>query len=542
MFLKKDTAYTTRIGPFLDKTDGVTEETGLTTAAAAIFLSKNGGDFAAKNEASANVHDQDGWYIIIFDATDTNTVGELIVMIQAPATHLPVWKTYYVVEEDTYSFLYEAGSAPDTQIADIKAETVLILADTDDIGVAGAGLTDLGGMSTGMKAEVEVEANDALVGQKLDHLVAAADGDDPVNGSIMAHLVSTTEDWSTFVPLTDSLQSVRDVAPHGSTMVGTDNAALAADLLDKLGAVDEAAAAGDPSTAESVMQYVKQIINILEGADGIGTQKAAAAPGNAVSLSEVIRAIYDDTNAIQGKLPTNKFMGSSDGADDDATLNTIATDAARLTAVRAAVLTDWINGGRLDLLLDALQTDLDNGTDGLGALKALIDTVNSDLANGTDGLGALKTLIDTANSDLANGTDGLGALKALIDSLDTVADAIKVVTDKFAFTVANIVDANTLRINGNADSPVILDRAVRSTTRFTIGAASTTTNIVTSAMDPAAAAIDQFKGLVLKFDKDTTTANLRGQGTEITGNTAPGVLTVTALTTAPVSGDTGTIA
>lgn len=40
------------------------------------------------------------------------------------------------------------------------------------IGTAGAGLTDLGGMSTGMKAEVETEADDALVLNHLDHLLA----------------------------------------------------------------------------------------------------------------------------------------------------------------------------------------------------------------------------------------------------------------------------------------------------------------------------------------------------------------------------------
>ncbi len=34
-------------------------------------------------------------------------------------------------------------------------------------------------------------------------------------------------------------------------------------------------------------------------------------------------------------------------------LTTIGTDTARLTAVRAAILTDWIDGGRLDLILDA---------------------------------------------------------------------------------------------------------------------------------------------------------------------------------------------
>ena len=41
-------------------------------------------------------------------------------------------------------------------------------------------------------------------------------------------------------------------------------------------------------------------------------------------------------------------------------MTTIAADTARLTAVRAAVLTDWINGGRLDLILDAILAMLDD--------------------------------------------------------------------------------------------------------------------------------------------------------------------------------------
>lgn len=87
-----------------------------------------------------------------------------------------------------------------------------ILADTGEIGVAGAGLTDLGGMATGMKTEVESEVNDALVALKLDHLIAVADNDDPVNDSIIAKLASSaaTADWSTFVNTTDALQAIRD--------------------------------------------------------------------------------------------------------------------------------------------------------------------------------------------------------------------------------------------------------------------------------------------------------------------------------------------
>ena len=97
------------------------------------------------------------------------------------------------------------------------------------------------------------------------------------------------------------------------------------------------------------------------------------------------------------------------------------------TAISDAVLATAANLTTVDTVVDGIQTDLDNATDGLGALKILIDTVNT---------------------DLSNGTDGLSALKALIDTVDTVADAIKVITDQFVFTKANEVDANTKSING----------------------------------------------------------------------------------------------
>lgn len=55
----------------------------------------------------------------------------------------------------------------------IRDKQTDIETDTAEIGTAGTGLTDLGGMSTGMKAEAESEANDALVALHLDHLLAA---------------------------------------------------------------------------------------------------------------------------------------------------------------------------------------------------------------------------------------------------------------------------------------------------------------------------------------------------------------------------------
>jgi len=50
----------------------------------------------------------------------------------------------------------------DDEIDTIKTSTDAILIDTAEIGIAGVGLTNLGGMSTGMKAEVNTEVDGAL--------------------------------------------------------------------------------------------------------------------------------------------------------------------------------------------------------------------------------------------------------------------------------------------------------------------------------------------------------------------------------------------
>jgi len=70
----------------------------------------------------------------------------------------------------------------------------------------------------------------------------------------------------------------------------------------------------------------------------------------------------------------------------------------------------------------AIITDLDNATDGLGALKALIDT-----AGGV--IDSVQTDTTAIISDLDNATDGLGALKAEIDANETKIDTIDGIVD-----------------------------------------------------------------------------------------------------------------
>jgi hypothetical protein len=82
------------------------------------------------------------------------------------------------------------------------------------------------------------------------------------------------------------------------------------------------------------------------------------------------------------------------------------------------------------------------------------------------------------------------------------------------------------------------EQATRCISRATVGTNSTTTVVNASTLAPSAVVADQFKGRVIIFDKDTTTTSLRSQASDITGSNTGGFLTVTALTTVPVSGDT----
>jgi hypothetical protein len=84
-------------------------------------------------------------------------------------------------------------------------------------------------------------------------------------------------------------------------------------------------------------------------------------------------------------------------------------------------------------------------------------------------------------------------------------------------------------------------RAVGAIVTGVVAGGATTTSIPTMLLDPAASATDQFKGRILCFDRLTATAALRGQATDLTASTSGGVLTCTALSTAPAAGDTFTI-
>ena len=157
--LKQSTAFTFRVGPFLDSTDGVTAETALTIAQADIQISKNGGAFAQTSATPTTTHDTDGWYQCPLTTTDTGTLGPLTVQITMTGA-LPVWEHFLVVPANVYDSLVAATDtlqADVTQLAGV-AQSLTDLKDFADAGydpatnkVAGVVLVDTVTTNTDMR-------------------------------------------------------------------------------------------------------------------------------------------------------------------------------------------------------------------------------------------------------------------------------------------------------------------------------------------------------------------------------------------------------
>ena len=335
MFLRQSTTQTVRFGPFVDSTDGDTAETALTIAQADRRLSKDGGAFAQSNHTGNSTHDSDGWYSDDLDTTDTNTVGELLMNVHVSGA-LQVVMRWWVLEETVYDELF----AGDGVISAVGA--------VDDAAAAGDPSTT------------------ESVMQYVKQLVNVLVGTDGI-GTFPAEAAPANA-----VSLAEVIRAIHaDVTGlNGDAMRGTDNAALAS----VVGALNDTAAAGDPTNADTVVQYLKQLINVLVGTDGIGTFPAEAAPANAVSLAEVIRAIHADVTGLNGDAmrgTDSAYTGTpptaaaiADAVWDElqadhttaATFGLLASEIADILADTNELQGDWANGGRLDLILDATAT------------------------------------------------------------------------------------------------------------------------------------------------------------------------------------------
>ena len=114
-------------------------------------------------------------------------------------------------------------------LANIEDKIDIIDTNVDDIetavGTAGAGLTDLGGMSTGMKAEVEVEVNDALDTSISELGVAQPTSTPTLRTGLMLLYMALRNKVLTQTSATDALEFHNDAGTKITSKLLTDDAA-----------------------------------------------------------------------------------------------------------------------------------------------------------------------------------------------------------------------------------------------------------------------------------------------------------------------------
>lgn len=278
------------IGPFVDDTDGVTAETGLSIANTDIRISKNGGNLAAKN-SGGGTHDENGWYAVTLDATDTDTVGRLQLHC-AVSGALPVFAEFQVVEEAAYDAIFASGADPATG-ADIDG-----LNDLDAAGIR----TAIGMASADLDTQLDAIVADTneLQTDDVPGLIAALN--DPTAATIA--------------------DAVLDEALSGHVTAGTLGKAVAD--------IETDATAILADTNELQTDDVPGLIAALENLSAAGVRTAVGLAS--ANLDTQLSAIVTDTNELQA---------------------------------------DWANGGRLDLLLDAVKAKTDNLPSGIAKNVAL---------------------------------------------------------------------------------------------------------------------------------------------------------------------------
>lgn len=122
-YLKQSTSVDLPIGPFLDSGDGVTPETSLTLTQPDIRLKKNAGAWAQKAAAQSLTHEENGWYEVTLDATDTDTLGQLMLAVHESGA-LPVWHEFMVLPANVYDSLIAGSDLLDTGAAESVAGAV----------------------------------------------------------------------------------------------------------------------------------------------------------------------------------------------------------------------------------------------------------------------------------------------------------------------------------------------------------------------------------------------------------------------------------
>lgn len=118
----QNTAYTFRLGPFLDSLDAKTRKTALTITQALRQLSKAGAAYAQSATTGSLTHEAVGFYPCTLASGDFDTLGSLELDVDVAAA-LTVHREFLVVDVDAYNALMGSGNGLRANVMAINGST-----------------------------------------------------------------------------------------------------------------------------------------------------------------------------------------------------------------------------------------------------------------------------------------------------------------------------------------------------------------------------------------------------------------------------------
>lgn len=380
------------LGPFLDDDDGVTQKTGLTIANTDIKLFKTGGTTLGNKNSGGATEIATGFYYATLDATDTDTLGPLVIVVQMTDC-LCVRHEFNVVSAAYYDWVY-GSTKPDVNTYSITNDAITAAAIQN-------GAIDAATFAANAITSTVI-ADDAITAAKLNTGAITADAfaANAITNAAVADDVDVNVKTMTAGVITAAV--IADGAIDAATFAAgaIDAAAIAA------GAIDAATLAADMDAE------LRTIIWNAPTADY----------GGAGTYGQAVEDILADTNELQ--------------VDD------YPTSIAAIKTVVDVIQADT------DLLDDAAGGLADIHTD-VAAVKTVVDAVQAktDLLTFEAGTNHIEAAVQNIVADAIDATaiknDAITAAKIAAAAIDQATFAADV------YVVANVKKINNTTLTGD---------------------------------------------------------------------------------------------
>lgn len=441
--LRQSTAVNVIIGPFVDSTDGDSEETGLTIAQADVRLSKNAAADAQKNDATSAAHEGDGFYMCELDTTDTNTVGQLTLWVHV-AGALAVRHDFQVVEEAVYDALYAASAVGYVANAPVNVAQFGGANGTFASGIPAVNATQLSGDATAAdNAEAFFDGTGyAGTGNTIPTVTTLTNApSDPSGVTTLLSRLGTPSNLGGGATVAANLADIEaqtdDIGAAGAGLTAADDAILTAiGALNNLSAaqvnaeVDAAlvdihldhllAATYDPASKPGAADAL--LNELVESDGGVARYTANALEQAPSGGGGVADWTADERTAIRsilgipgtGTTPDDPATGILDTIRDavgvvDGVVDSILVDTAEIGAAGAGLTEAGGTGDHLTAVPWNAAWDAEVQSEATDALNAYDPPTRAELTSDTNSVLAVIATVDTVvDSILADtGTDGV---------------------------------------------------------------------------------------------------------------------------------------